>query len=187
LCIGPTAFTGTTRQNVGLGLSSMKGVVFTGLLAAALGANLDQPKCYANAGLTSYALYNNGQLFSIPNPSSDDLVFAEMQRCLGRVNDSNITSLLVTSVNIVESARRNNYNIGQFLAGASSETIDDWSFSSQGVSCDQLAIEITSDGSQKKDMWQASQVSNTAHFLYLWVFYDSILVINPDGTCQIRK
>lgn len=187
MCIGPTAYMATTRMNVGLGLSSMKGVVFTALLQDSLTVSLAKPKCYGNAGMTNFALYNNGQIFSIPNMTSDDVVFTEMQRCIGRIHDSNITSYLIPEKNTTLTSRRNNYNLGQFLAGCSCETVDDWSFSSQGVPCDQLAIEINGSTAQDANMWQAAQAQNTQHNLYLWVFYDSILVINPDGTCQIRK
>lgn len=186
LCIGPTAYTGTTRLNIGLGLSSMKGVLFTSLATDALSANLAKPKNYTNNGLFSYSMYNNGQLFSIPTIQSDDLCFTEMQRCLGRINDSNITSALVAEVNTSLTSRRNNYNLGAFLAGSSCETIDDWSFSSQGVPCDQFAIEVNNDGTQDANKWQAVQAPAACN-LYLFIFYDSILVVNPDGTCQIRK
>ena len=109
-----------------------------------------------------------------------------MQRCLGRINDSNITSLLITTRNATTNSKRNNYNNGAFLAGASCETVDDWSFSSQGVPCDQLAVEIFAVDAQDANRWQTSFVSVDA-YLYLFVFYDSILVVNPDGTVQIRK
>lgn len=186
LCIGPTAYNGTTRLNIGLGLSSMKGVCFTSLATDALTANLAKPKNYTNNGLFSYSMYNNGQLFSVPTIQSDDLCFAEMNRCLGRINDSNVTSALVAEVNTTANSRRNNYNLGAFLAGSSCETIDDWSFSSQGVPCDQFAIEVNNDGTQDASKWQAVQAPVACN-LYLFIFYDSILVINPDGTCQIRK
>lgn len=185
MCLGPLTFAGTTRLNVGLGLSSMKGVVFTSMLTDSISAVADKPKIFTNNGMVNFALYNNGQLFSIPTITSDDLCFSEMQRCLGRINDSNITSLLPAQVNTVTTNRRNNYNLGQFLAGSSCETIDDWSFSSQGVPCDQLALEITC-GTQTADQWQGIIAAAAAN-LYIFVFYDSILVINPDGTCQIRK
>lgn len=185
LSLGPLTFGGTTRLNVGLGLSSMKGVVFTSMLVDSTSAVVDKPKVFTNNGMLNFAMYNNGQLFSIPTITSDDLCFSEMQRCLGRINDSNITSLLAPVVNTVTTNRRNNYNLGQFLAGSSCETIDDWSFSSQGVPCDQLALEITC-GTQTADRWQGI-VTAAASNLYIFVFYDSILVINPDGTCQIRK
>ena len=185
LCLGPLTFGGTTRLNVGLGLSSMKGVVFTSMLVDSISAVVDKPKVFTNNGMTNFALYNNGQLFSIPTITSDDLCFSEMNRCLGRINDSNISSLLFSVVNTVTTNRRNNYNLGQFLAGSTCETIDDWSFSSQGVPCDQLALEITC-GAQTADKWQGIVTAAAAN-LYVWVFYDSILVINPDGTCQIRK
>jgi hypothetical protein len=185
ICLGPLTSQNTTRVNVGLGLSSMKGVVFTQMLVAAAATTLAQPKVFTNNGMTNFALYNNGQLFSIPSVTSDDLCFSEMQRCLGRINDSNISSLLAPIVNATNSNLRNNYNVGQFLAGSTCETIDDWSFSSQGVPCDQLALEITT-GTQTADAWQVATGSAAAN-LYIWAFYDSILVVNPDGTVQIRK
>lgn len=185
ICLGPISYAETTRINVGLGLSSMKGVVFSSMLNAALGATAAQPKVFTNNGLIGFTMFNNGQVFSIPNITSDDLCFSEMQRCLGRINDSNISSLLTSVVNTVTTNVRNNYNVGQFLAGSTCETIDDWSFSSQGVPCDQLALEITC-GTQTADKWQAVTGAAAAN-LYIWAFHDSILVINSDGTCQIRK
>jgi hypothetical protein len=186
LQLGPLAVDSTARLNVGLGLSSMKGVAFTMMLQTQLAANLALPKYYTCNGLTNFAMYNNGQLFSCPNMTSDDLVYAEMQRCLGRINDSNVSSLLVSVVNTSTSNLRNNYSVGQFLAGCTAETVDDWSFSSQGVPIDQLAIELTLANTNDANQFQAA-TANAASNLYVFVFYDSILVVNPDGTCQIRK
>ncbi len=109
-----------------------------------------------------------------------------MQRCLGRINDSNVSSLLVSTVNTTTTNLRNNYSVGQFLAGCTAETVDDWSFSSQGVPIDQLAIELTLANTNDANQFQAA-TANQASNLYVFVFYDSILVVNPDGTCQIRK
>ena len=130
-------------------------------------------------------MYNNGQIFSCPNMTSDDLVYCEMSRCLGRVNDSNISSLLVSATNTTGTNLRNNFSVGQFLGGCTAETVDDWSFSSQGVPIDQLAIEFTL-GTNDPNHFQAATAA-VASNLYVFVFYDSILVVNPDGTCQIRK
>ena len=185
LQLGPLAVAETARLNVGLGLSSMKGVAYTMMPNAQLSTSLAKPKYYTNNGLLNMAMYNNGQQFSCPNLTSDDLIYSEMQRCLGRVNDSNISSLLTSVVNTSGTNLRNNFSVGQFLGGCTAETVDDWSFSSQGVPIDQLAIEL-SLGTTDPNQFQAATAAAASN-LYIFVFYDSILVVNPDGTVQIRK
>ena len=53
MVIGPTAWKTNTRINVGLGLSSMKGVCFSSLTQDSLSANLAKPKCYTNNGMSN--------------------------------------------------------------------------------------------------------------------------------------
>jgi hypothetical protein len=199
MVIGPIGCTNasSTRVNVGVGLSSLKSVLFTegnnGVLSA--------PKVYSSNLLTSYNVYRDGQQISIPNTTSEDVAFMEMQRAIGRLNDPQTTSMLFTDmdpyttstyaaptvVNVVN--KRTSYPDGGFLAGCSMQCIDDWSFSAKGVACDQLAIELIKTGGATSDSikWGTTNAGFANSSLYIFCMYDSVCVILGDGTCQIRK
>jgi len=141
---------------------------------------------------------------TIPNIRSSDMAFAELNRALGRIGDSNVTSLWANQANIVDSNLRTPYALpvaGQYLAGCSFQNISDWAFAAQGSPADQIAIEIVKAGAT--DTTAGGIPTTSAHQayaerwgrgwafentnLYIWVLFDSVVVVLPDGTCQIRK
>jgi hypothetical protein len=202
--VGPVGVTSSTRYNFGVGLSSCKGVLFTEYSQASNG-QVKSTKGYMHNATDYYAVYRDGVQMTIPNINSSDVAYSEMQRTLGRIGDSNITSALVIPIRPpTDSNTRTSYSYsgaGSFLAGCSFQNISDWSFAAQGSPADQLAIEIykasgsqtTSGGLpdslatvQYAERWgRGFNIENT--FLLIWVLYDSVVVVLPDGTCQIRK
>ena len=185
MVIGPIGVTAgsSPRLNVGVGLSSLKSVLFT---EALLGTGLiSDPKVYSFNGTTTYNVYRDGQQISIPNITSEDVAFMEMQRSVGRLNDSQTSSIMQLKTTNITSGLRTSYSASSFLGGCSFQCIDDWSFSAKGAPCDQLAIELlkTTPDANKWGVTTASANSN----LYIFCMYDAVVVILPDGTCQIRK
>lgn len=195
--VGPVGLTGSTRYNFGVGLSSVKGVLFTEQLAANSSA-IAAYKGYTLNAMESYAVYRDGQLMSIPNITSKEVAYAELNRTLGRMFDPNIGSATVGITSYADTNGVSTYSTstGGFLGGCSFENIDDWSFSAQGSPCDQIAIELvkssTAGGTASvaltayQEKWgYLATLANTN--LYLWVLHDSVVVVLPDGTCQVRK
>lgn len=183
MVIGPIGVTATARVNVGVGLSSLKSVLFTEQLLG--DQTVQQPKYYPSNGTTSYNVYRDGQQISIPNLTSEDICFMEMQRAVGRMNDSNTTSMIQIAATNLTSGKRTTYTDSGFLMGTSFQCIDDWSFSARGAGCDQLAVELIK-GAQDAPKW-SSAAGVAPSNLYIFCMYDSIVVILGDGTCQVRK
>lgn len=196
--VGPVGLTGSTRYNFGVGLSSVKGVLFTEQLSSATSA-IGSLKGYTPNAMDSYCVYRDGQLMSIPNITSRDVAYAELNRTLGRMFDPSIVSAnqqYTGAINTVQPSSYTGSQSGSFLAGCSFENIDDWSFSAQGSPCDQIAIELvkssTAGGTASttvtayQEKWGYPFALANAN-LYLWVLHDSVVVVLPDGTCQVRK
>jgi hypothetical protein len=202
--VGPVGVTSSTRYNFGVGLSSCKGVLFTEYSQSSNGA-LRSCKGYMANATDYYAVYRDGVQMTIPNINSADVAYSEMQRTLARIGDSNITSAMSIPIrNVPDTNSRTSYSFagaGSFLAGCSFQNISDWSFAAQGSPADQLAIEIYKASStqttaggipttlahvQYSERWgRGYDIENS--FLLIWVLYDSVVVVLPDGTCQIRK
>jgi hypothetical protein len=186
MAVGPQAVSGSNRIQMGVGLSSLKSVLFTFQLTADLTATIDKPKKYSANGLTNYAIYVNNSIVTPPNITSDDYCFAEMNRALSKITDTNMVSSLTNVANVTSSNERNTYTTHNFLAGVSTQVFSDWLFSSEGVPCDQLAVEVTL-GSPENTRWQGSP-DVAASNMYIFCLYDSVLVVDiATGTVTVRK
>lgn len=203
--VGPIQISGSTRYNFGVGLASCKGVLFTEILSSSNNV-ITAVKGYTHNAMDYYNVYRDGQQMSIPNITSSDVAFMEMNRALGRINDSNVTSHVFRVTNSVDTNARTSYTAspaGAFLGGCSFQNISDWSFAAQGTPCDQIAIDIYKVAATSTRTNQAAPLDSTekvryaerwgkgiaggASLLYIWVLYDTVVVVMPDGTCQIRK
>lgn len=216
MSLGPVGQQGGGRVNVGVSLSSVKCVLFTMMpqsqlagpsdtvgkacLNAAAGgaltgvAYLPLEKFYGMSGCSAYNVYRDGMQITPNYMDSDDMWYSEMQRAVGRINDSNTSSALYTTKASGGSNERTNYARAVCLWGATMSTLDDWSYASQGVPVDQLSIETIFSTITKDNIGATSTVwsmgatqGQTANNLYIWACFDSIVMINPDGTCSIRR
>jgi hypothetical protein len=186
MAVGPQAVSGSNRIQIGVGLSSLKSVLFTFQLADDVSATLTKPKKYFTNGLTNYAIYINNSIVSPPNITSDDYCYAEMNRALSKITDNNMVSCLTNIVNAEGANARNTYTTHNFLAGVSTQVFSDWLFASEGVPCDQLAVEVTL-GTQEDARWQSS-ATVAASNMYIFCLYDSVLVVDiATGTVTVRK
>lgn len=184
ISLGAYAATSAARLNVGVGLSSLKSLIGcvqpTGLASTAL-------KTYINGGLYNFVFYINGETRSIPNIDNDSVCFAELQRSIGGMYDANMTSCLNRASNIVASGLRNNYCSSQFAFGASFSTLDDGHMQLRGTACDQASIQWDYLQAPDTSAWQdaAGGVANAT--CYLFAAFDSVISVQPDGTCVLRK
>lgn len=182
--LGGMGVSGSNRVNLGVGLSSLKGVVGTFAVATDWDASTDL-KCYKNNGLTSWNLYVNGMQVSPNSITNDAACYAELQRALSNLNDSNITSSMIVVNGAESSAVRNNYTTGQFAFGCSTEAFSDSAFSLCGIPADTLSVE-TICGTITAEAWQNTTAAAAAT-MHLWALYDSVLSVQADGSCLIRK
>lgn len=189
LYMGAISGGASSRTNFGVGLSSLKSVVGT-IIRDQDQTRTDTTKAATSNSLNYWNLYLNGQQMTPSNLDNDAMVFAELQRSLQMLNDSNVVSALEGVSGTVGNSDRNNYCGGQFAFGASVAAYDDRTFALRGVAADQVQVELVFGGSTL-DKWQrnANTDLNTVNpaQVYLWALHDTILTVNPDGTIAIRK
>lgn len=185
-CGGYGTAGGSGRINVGLGLSSLLGTVAVQTLAAdwadAAGTGLHN---FKPNGLLSYAVFVNSQQVSSISTTDDATCFAELNRCISNCFDTNIVSCIEMLTNTTETSLRSTYGVSNFAIGASTAIHSDASMAVRGVPCDTLSWEIVG-GNPAVNQWQATTAAG-ASTLHVWAFFDSLLIITPDGVCQIKK
>lgn len=199
--LGPVVSNSSQRFNLGVSLSSMKCVLFTEMCQAQLQGTQDNnarplEKFYGGSQIFQYNVYRDGLQITPNYCVSDDLWFAEMNRAVGRINESTSTSAMYAVTPQAASSERTTYSRSQLLLGATMQTIDDWSFAAQGVSVDQLSIEVFKhlltadiDGPYIGCIGLPATAGAAIPYanLYLWACFDSVVVIMPDGMCTIRR
>ena len=203
--LGPVVSNSSQRFNLGVSLSSMKCVLFAEMLQAQLQGTtlavtagaIPLDKFYGGTQIFQYNVYRDGLQITPNYMTSEDFWYAELNRAIGRINESNATSCLYTVAPADGSSERTNYSRSQLLFGATMQTIDDWSFAAQGVAVDQLSIEIFKKApltvadapsiGYTRLPGSVGAVTNPFANLYLWACFDSVVVIMPDGMCTIRR
>lgn len=186
MAVGPQAVSASNRIQIGVGLSSLKSVLFTFQLTDDVSASWGKLKKYCSNGLTNYAIYVNNSIVTPPNITSDDYCYAEMNRALSKISDSNQVSCLTNILTPDAANLRNTYTSHNFLAGVSTQVFSDWLFASEGIPCDQLAVEVTL-GTPEDTRWQNSTAAAASN-MYIFCLYDSVLVVDiATGTVMVRK
>lgn len=181
--LGAYGATSSARVNVGLGVSSLKSLV--GVVQAA-GLGVQNAKVYPNGGLSNFQWYVNGEQRSIPNQTNDAVVWSEFQRAIGSIYDASKTSALRRVDNVAEGAIRTNYCSAQFAFGTSLSTLDDGTLALRGCAADQISLQYDYTLDPANDLWQdAGGVANAV--CHLFALYDSLLSVQADGTCILRK
>lgn len=187
MSIGPQAVAAgaSTRLSLGVALSSLKGGVFS-MMPVTCTNNVTSAKFWTTNSLQTYDISVNGQIVTLSNINDDTTMYQELQRSLARLTDTSVTSALIPILNTNGTNLRNNYTTSQFCAGFSTNVCDGWELTSTGVPIDNLAMNLTFVGTANANLFQSAIVGVDAS-LYLWLFYDSVLVIGADGMCTLRK
>lgn len=191
MAVGPQAVSASNRIQIGVGLSSLKSVLFTFQATDDVSASLAKPKKYWANGLLNYAIYVNNSIVTPPNITTDDYCYAEMNRALSKIADNNMVSALTNVITTDNTNLRNTYTSHNFLAGVSTQVFSDWLFASEGIPCDQLAVEVTlghaTAPSSDDARWQVNQQTASSN-MYIFALYDSVLVVDiATGTVMVRK
>lgn len=192
LSVGPNASTSSMRMQIGVGFSSLKSILFTEALTNP--ASTDA-KVYSSNGLINYTIHQDNYPVSVPNVTDDAVAFLEVNRALQKINDSNVTSSIQMISNTNTTGLRSSYSRYNFLAGASTQVISDYNYSSQGTECSSVTLELE-HGTPDPVRWQdaTKHNRNTAdnadvnYSVHTFLLHDSILSVNvSDGTCQVRN
>lgn len=184
LSVGPNASTSSMRMQIGVGFSSLKSILFTEALSNPAST---ASKVYSSNGLINYSIHQDNYPVSVPNVTDDAVAFLEVNRALQKINDSNVTSSIQMIANTNTTALRSSYSRYNFLAGASTQVISDYNYSSQGTECSSVTLELE-HGTPDPVRWQDGTAHSTDYSVHTFLLHDSILSVNvSDGTCQLRN
>lgn len=184
LSVGPNSATASMRMQIGAGFSSLKSILFTE--TATSPASTDA-KVFTSNGLINYTIHADNMPVSVSNVDNEAVCFMECNRALQKINDSNVTSIIYSQANVANSAKRTSYATHNFLAGASCSTIADFNYSSSGVECSSVVLELE-HGTQDAVKWGEAGTFSSNNSVITFLLHDSVLSVNvSDGTCQVRK
>ncbi len=173
---------GVSRLQFGLGLASLKSVVFTFQTQPTATSS----KVYQSGGMTQWTGYVDGVQVTPPNLNSSDFVYLECQRALQRVNDSNIDSFFTSEAPTATNTLRNNYESAYFLAGVNTSILDSANLSQVGIPCGTLVLEAELSATQDLAKWQATNAAAAAN-VYVFCMFDSVISIDAMGICTLRR
>lgn len=185
--IGPTATTQSQTYQIGCGLSSLKAVLFTEQLQSAV-ANATTGKKYLSNGLSNFNVYVNNEMVNPPNLDNQQVVFAEMNRALQRINDSQYNSYVEPDTTTATGSNDTTYYpASNFLAGVNTMSVSDWGFSMTGRNASNVTLELVHSAAIDAVKW--GNASNyAAANLYIFLLYDSILSVDvATGVVSMRK
>jgi hypothetical protein len=184
LSVGPNASTASMRMQIGVGFSSLKSILFTEALSNPAST---ASKVYSSNGLINYTIHQDNFPVSCPNVTDDSVAFLEVNRALQKINDSNVTSSIQMIANATSSGIRSSYSRFNFLAGASTQVISDYNYSSQGTECSSVTLEIE-HGTPDAVRWQEDDTWSPDYAVHTFLLHDSILSVNvSDSTVQVRN
>jgi hypothetical protein len=184
--IGPVATTAAMSYQIGCGYSSLKSILFTEQSTVSATTTA---KRYLYNGLNDIKIYVNNQIVSPPNLNEESYVFCEIQRALGRNNDSTLTSTLSSKpANAVGGSLRSSYSSYNFLAGVSTQVFSDWGFSSSGVPASTITLELSHSSTADPIKWEDATLAYGSASLFVFMAYDSVYSVDlSNGTLMIRK
>jgi hypothetical protein len=157
---------------IGGNFSSVRGVLYTNVNAN-VGTLIDVQ--LNDMTQTNFRLYLDGRLINNFTCDTAAVEFAEMNRALGNMFDSTITSV-VSSVT--------DYQSNKFVGGLSCNRVSDNGMSMTGSSCQSINVLIDSAGINRTDAAApATRVCNT----YIVVLYDQIFTIDVTGNVALVK
>ena len=171
------------NYNIGVNLSSIRGLFWTTRVASTGIANT----AFQQGNTNLARLYLDGRLINQYNLDSGAVQYAEMNRALGNLFDTNITSNAVLGSKVVRDAGgaadttiivpvaidRTNLASTFYLGGINVNRFNDSSLVMCGQSAQQIQFEY------------GSTVANGT--LYIYVVYDSLVMVDGNGAMSIQK
>jgi hypothetical protein len=166
----------TINYNIGLNLSSVKGVLWTFSVTPVAG----EYHPYSGDNQTDAKLYLDGRLINqftelktIPHQ------YVEFQRTIGALYDYVTTSQnfgllpLISNTNVVTASLYGSYPASSYCGGISCNRSNDSSFAFTGTPCQTINLTRSCDG--------------TAGTLYIMVLYSQMIMIDSSGSVSIMR
>lgn len=176
---------GNNNLNYGLNVSSLRGVIATQYETADLTSSALAPPIANN--LTNFQLSVDGRLINtvvLDSTQTPALVFAELQKCLGRVFDASITDIVqnaapLAKASIQANSQGGNFLDGAFAVGVSAQRVNE-GLAFSGTPCSVAALQITNAG-------DLNNYTTKAATMYVLFISDFQLLIDATGSVEIVR
>lgn len=173
----------SSRANFGVGLSSLKGVVWLDILPLPTSGDYKSSRVL---GLNRWSLYVDNRRINQFEIDNYPVCFAELQRALQSIFDLNRTSNLYELNTSTESSLNSTYLFGQFAAGLSTAVFNSDSLTMSGIPCSEVAVEIER-GNSNPIKWGHFNGSGPGALNHIWAFHDTLVLVSPNGDVEIRR
>lgn len=179
-----TAFN-SSQVNINANLSSLKAVLSNHVPISLNSGNLKTSRAH---GITRFNLFVD-QVQMNPMPMDTDVIcFAELNRALQNIFDTQLASNIQDIPGNGEDQRRTTYVFGQFVMGILTARINEETFALKGIPANQISFQ-TERGIQDIAKWTklGGLYYNGPIIQYYWGLFDSVVDISADGNVSIRK
>jgi hypothetical protein len=182
-----TAALQNDSYNIGVGVTSCKGVIGVDRNPSAIGVGFTGD--FMLNGFNNIQVRYDGKLINNYDITTDASAFAELNRSLHSMYDSNITSCLS---NDASAASGNNpwsdYVVSKFAWGVSSQAVNDSTVGFSGSAVQMITVQHYNN-----------TAANAAAFAYVneafvasrqrvyFVVYDEVLLIDSNGVCSLMR
>lgn len=171
--------------NYGLNVSSLRGVVATQYQTANLASSADAPAISNN--LSNFQLSVDGRLINtvvLDSVNTPALVFAELQKTMGRVFDASITDTAVNTATAAQASAQGNSSGGTFLlqsfaVGVSAQRVNE-GLAFSGTPCSVAALQIITNAT-------TNNITSVASTMYVMFISDFQLLIDATGSVEIVR
>lgn len=154
----------TLNYNVGTSFSSLRSVLWTNVRQSFDGTT---DVVLFHNGQSDCKVFLDGRLINNNQIKSVAETYAEMNKCLGRYGDPNVTSFLLS---------RDDYYATKFLSGVNCNRVDDSGMVMTGSPCNMINLYI-----------EHANVGYTQMNTHIILLHDNILTVDAAGSCVLVK
>jgi hypothetical protein len=176
------------NYNMGLGLSSVKAVLWTSVQNP---ATTSDPKAYIYNAQSNARVFLDGRQINLQTQDTMPVIYSEMQRALQNLYDYSCTSNLTFDGNtfnatgIVSTAALSDYGTSRFLGGINTNRLNDFGYAFTGQPCQNL--NIIWESAAPDTVKFPGAVAYVASTMYLVVLYSQALTIDASGMIELRR
>jgi hypothetical protein len=181
-----TTATAGLAYNIGVGLSSCKGVIALDREPVA-GLNCGN---FVYDGFSNARVFYDGKLINNYDLTTDATVYAELNRTMHALFDSNITSSFTKVAAPGAGANTwSDFVAFKFAYGVSSQSVNDYSVSFSGSPCQQILLQTFNDGAANNSNfpYAAALDPNNLKTKVIFVLYDELMTIDANGVVSLMR
>lgn len=184
-----TASQSTLSYNIGAGLSSLKGFLMSEIRATDLSTTANDANFVSN-GFSNLRVYYDGKLINMFDLNNASTCFAELNRTLNAIYDSDRTSTLTISNPSNANQNYTDFVNAKWAVGVSSQAVSDLSIGFSGQPA-QMVNFIIEHNSGAEAAGSVTPFPNNTVFaagtIYAFLLYDELLTIDANGVVALLR